>query len=141
MLYFLRMGRGGDALRAAVEKTLGGDLAFGATVGVLDATVSAAEAAVGPHTVDVQDLPPLPMGGERDAGQDLVVRGVLGEGGMGIVELAEQRSLQRDVAIKRAKAEGDPRRFAALLQEAVFTGYLEHPSIVPVHALGRDGDG
>ena len=38
----------------------------------------------------------------------------------------------------------DPRASAhieALLREAVITGALEHPNIVPVHMLGRDEDG
>jgi eukaryotic-like serine/threonine-protein kinase len=73
---------------------------------------------------------------------DLDVTGVLGEGGMGRVLLARQRSLQRDVAVKIVR----PRREDAgalrrLLVEAVITGSLEHPGIVPVHALGCDDAG
>ena len=80
----------------------------------------------------------LTVGPDGDAhGADLEVTEVLGEGGMGVVELALQQSLQREVAIKRVKAE--PRHAAqvdALLREARTTGALEHPNIVPVHALG-----
>jgi eukaryotic-like serine/threonine-protein kinase len=73
---------------------------------------------------------------------DLDVKGVLGEGGMGRVLLARQRSLQRDVAVKVLKDETtDPESLTNLLAEAVVTGSLEHPSIVPVHALGRDDGG
>lgn len=77
----------------------------------------------------------------EDAAADLELRGVLGEGGMGVVELARQRSLSRDVAVKRLR-EGfdDDNAVRGLLAEASFTGYLEHPSIVPVHALGRDDE-
>ncbi len=70
---------------------------------------------------------------------DLVVLAKLGEGGMGKVLLARQRSLAREVAVKVLRpdrAELDDAR--ALLREAVVMGGLEHPSIVPVHALGRD---
>ncbi len=73
---------------------------------------------------------------------DLEIDGVLGEGGMGVVELARQRSLGRDVAIKRLKPGAlDAAHVAALLDEAMTTGSLEHPGIVPVHALGRDANG
>ncbi|MCO4763111.1 MAG: serine/threonine protein kinase [Myxococcales bacterium] len=61
----------------------------------------------------------------------------LGEGGMGIVRVARQHSLERDVAIKSAK--GNTNNAAlALLREAWVMGRLEHPNVVPIHALGRD---
>jgi eukaryotic-like serine/threonine-protein kinase len=71
---------------------------------------------------------------------DLVRGGVLGRGGMGIVYVAEQRSLGRDVAVKViAKPDDDRRR--ALVVEGRTMGALEHPNIVPVHALGLDDAG
>jgi serine/threonine-protein kinase len=72
---------------------------------------------------------------------DLEVTGLLGEGGMGRVLLARQHSLDREVAIKtlRAAANADDR--ASLISEGAITGYLEHPAIVPVHALGFDAAG
>jgi hypothetical protein len=77
-----------------------------------------------------------------DSGPDLEVQSKLGEGGMGVVELAIQRSLRREVAIKRLHAGGgDPVYVEALLREARHQGQLEHPSIVPVHAIGRDQAG
>lgn len=67
---------------------------------------------------------------------------LLGSGGMGAVWLARQRSLRRDVAIKRLKDGPDASQgVGALLAEARTTGALEHPSIVPVHLLGLDADG
>ncbi|HJL44589.1 MAG TPA: serine/threonine-protein kinase, partial [Polyangiaceae bacterium LLY-WYZ-15_(1-7)] len=72
---------------------------------------------------------------------DLVVRGRLGEGGMGIVELAYQRTLDREVALKRLRtspAPGSAPQLYGLLDEARVSGRLEHPNIVPVHAIGRD---
>jgi eukaryotic-like serine/threonine-protein kinase len=73
---------------------------------------------------------------------DYVVNGILGEGGMGRVLSARQRSLGRDVAIKVLRDGGDtPRASEMLLAEALVTGSLEHPSIVPVHALGTDAAG
>ncbi|MGE0710438.1 MAG: serine/threonine-protein kinase [Planctomycetota bacterium] len=74
-------------------------------------------------------------------GADLEPGEVLGEGGMGRVLSAHQRSLARTVALKTAlETAGDPAR-AALLREARLTGALEHPNIVPVHALGLDDAG
>jgi serine/threonine-protein kinase len=66
----------------------------------------------------------------------------LGEGGMGIVRLATQRSMGRRVAVKTARA--DARSEAAtldLLREAWVTGALEHPNIVPIYDVGIDPDG
>ncbi len=58
---------------------------------------------------------------------------VLGEGGMGVVHAAEQQSLRREVAVKRARdvdesAEAGNR----LIVEALLTGALQHPNIVPI---------
>jgi hypothetical protein len=95
---------------------------------------------VGPASIAVGDLPLLSRaasGGEAD----LVTRELLGKGGMGKVELALQRSLRREVAVKSVLERDEGSATRALVQEAVFTGFLEHPNIVPVHALGRDGEG
>ncbi|MEN0067884.1 MAG: bifunctional serine/threonine-protein kinase/formylglycine-generating enzyme family protein [Myxococcota bacterium] len=63
----------------------------------------------------------------------------LGEGGMGEVWEAEDRLLNRRVALKRRK-EGllEPRRFVA---EAQLTAQLQHPGIVSVHTVGEDAHG
>lgn len=75
-------------------------------------------------------LPPVDSGGR----EEYVVREELGRGGMGIVELATQRALSRDIAIKRLIAPSKS-HVAALLREATIAGQLEHPNIVPIHAL------
>ncbi len=67
---------------------------------------------------------------------------VLGEGGMGIVKLGQQRSLERPVALKSLKeGQETPSARLKLLREAWITGKLEHPNIVPVHDLGIDERG
>lgn len=73
---------------------------------------------------------------------DLKVVRVLGEGGMGRVLLAHQRSLGREIAIKTLKAgDNSPMLVGGLLREARLTGSIEHPGVVPVHALGLDESG
>jgi eukaryotic-like serine/threonine-protein kinase len=72
---------------------------------------------------------------------DYEIRGELGRGGMAIVYLAEQLPLARDVAIKCSGDPSDVESSFLLLREAMITGQLEHPNIVPVHALIDDGQG
>lgn len=72
---------------------------------------------------------------------DLEIVGVLGEGGMGRVHLARQHSLSREVAVKTLKADASAAVRKALLREARITGSLEHPGVIPVHALGADEAG
>jgi serine/threonine-protein kinase len=72
----------------------------------------------------------------------VVLRQTLGEGGMGIVRLATQRSLHRDVVVKSIKpGQSDNDAAQKLLREAWVTGSLEHPNIVPVYDLAIDADG
>jgi predicted Ser/Thr protein kinase len=67
--------------------------------------------------------------------------GVLGRGGMAVVYLARDTTLDREVALKvldwSAGAEVGPR----LEQEARILASLEHPGIVPVHDFGQLADG
>lgn len=79
---------------------------------------------------------------ERSIAAGLEMDRTIGEGGMGIVRLATQRSLGRKVAVKTLK--DNVRSEAAslrLLREAWVTGSLEHPNIVPVYDLGLDDQG
>ncbi len=66
---------------------------------------------------------------------------VIGRGGMGVVREATQRGLDRVVAVKHlpedGKREGGSVR---LLREARISGRLEHPNIIPIHALTRGQD-
>jgi len=65
----------------------------------------------------------------------------LGQGGMGVVYEALDRKLDRRVAIKRLRTEGerDPAGRAQLLQEAKTVAALRHPNIVDVHAIVEQG--
>jgi eukaryotic-like serine/threonine-protein kinase len=66
---------------------------------------------------------------------DYTLCGPLGLGGMAVVWLARQLPLDREVAIKCARDARDGEAGLLLLREAMITGQLEHPNIVPVHAL------
>jgi eukaryotic-like serine/threonine-protein kinase len=72
-------------------------------------------------------------------GSQLQLLGPLAEGGMGVIYLAEQRSLKREVAVKTLKDEFLDEDFKhRLLREARITGVVEHPNIVPLYALEHD---
>lgn len=79
--------------------------------------------------------------GTTDADYDLLKK--LGEGGMGVVYMARQASIDRTVAIKMLKprASGDNSQKSKFLAEAVITGDLEHPNIVPIYDLGKNDTG
>ncbi len=66
----------------------------------------------------------------------------LGEGGMGVVWLARDRNLGRDVALKTIPPERmNSKRLARFVSEARITAQLEHPAIVPLHDLFISGGG
>jgi len=69
------------------------------------------------------------------------LHGILGSGGMGVVYHATQYGLDRQVAFKKLHANSGHEYAQILLQEAMVTGALDHPNIVPVHAVGLDADG
>ncbi|MBI4955390.1 MAG: serine/threonine protein kinase [Myxococcales bacterium] len=78
---------------------------------------------------------------QEAGGPDVELGRVLGEGGMGVVKLARQRTLARDVAVKSVRPGGDAARARAqLLLEARVTGALDHPNVVPVHVVLHDAD-
>jgi eukaryotic-like serine/threonine-protein kinase len=64
----------------------------------------------------------------------------LGEGGMGLVYAAHDDELDRRVAIKilRPEGDGDPKR---LLREARSMARLCHPNIAAVYDVGTHADG
>jgi serine/threonine-protein kinase len=82
---------------------------------------------------DAMSVPPLP---ER-----YTVRGRLGEGGMGVVWLAEDQDLGRTVAIKVARDSRSGGLAERLAREARTIARLEHPGVVPIHGTGRLPDG
>ncbi len=86
-----------------------------------------------------QEWAPAPPGGSHDGRSfgDFTIHEELGRGGMGVVYLATQRSLQRRVALK-VMASGltlSKRHVERFRREAAAAAQLRHPAIVAVHAL------
>ena len=74
-------------------------------------------------------------------GQYQVIR-ELGRGGMGVVYLAKQPSLNREVALKvlNINLQSDPEDAARFTSEAKLAASLQHPNIVQIYAIGeQDG--
>jgi len=68
--------------------------------------------------------------------------GVLGTGGMGVVERAEDIDIGRPVAIKRLLPEASHAMgIARFVSEIRIVGSLDHPHVVPIHDVGVDDDG
>jgi serine/threonine-protein kinase len=86
--------------------------------------------------------PPLPSGAVAAATRYRILR-VHATGGLGEVLVAHDEQLHRDVALKRLQAPHthNPQSRSRFLREAEITSRLEHPSIVPVHAVGQDAGG
>ena len=78
----------------------------------------------------------------NDAPPELALGATIGEGGMGVVRAARQLALGREVAVKSLRVgQATPDAIRKLLHEALITGSLEHPDIIPVYALGQNEDG
>ncbi len=67
----------------------------------------------------------------------------LGEGGVGEVIKARDNDIDRDVAIKRLRAEmqGSHTTLLRFAEEVRTVGRLEHPNIVPIHDVGVHPNG
>ncbi len=118
-------GTEGAADGETVSMQIGGG---GESAGELNETLPVAARGVG------DDGPTLPF----DLGDYHLLR-VLGRGGMGVVYLANQKALDRRVAVKMIRSgifadEAEVRRFYTEAQSAA---RLRHPGIVAVHQFGR----
>ncbi len=93
------------------------------------------------HTYHVQISPrqrkPSVIKAEGDRIGSYTIKRFLGEGGMGVVYLAHQGGLERDVAFKFLKPDADPQRFS---REAKAVAKIDHPHVVKIIELGeQDG--
>lgn len=76
---------------------------------------------------------------DLDGSKPYLILGKIGEGGMGIVLSARQRSTMRQVAIKALHRDQRRETYQAIFQEECqITAGLEHPHIPPVYDAGAD---
>jgi serine/threonine protein kinase len=75
------------------------------------------------------------------SGTPYEIREELGHGGMGIVYLAWDRTLAREVALKVVNADAPDDLARRVMHEARTLAKLEHPGLVPVHDVGELPDG
>jgi predicted Ser/Thr protein kinase len=73
------------------------------------------------------------------------IASVLGQGAMGVVYLADDPEIGRPVALKTVRpgaseVEAARELEARFLKEARLAGRLQHPNIVTIYDVGRDGD-
>ncbi|MDB4991696.1 MAG: Serine/threonine-protein kinase PknB [Myxococcaceae bacterium] len=121
-------GRGNEELARTVAQLVAAHAAHGASFsGLPGKTIEPARPRASTK------LPLLPRSG-------LELGATLGQGGMGVVQLARQLTLDRVVAVKtvqpKLKSELVTRM---LLQEALILGRLEHPNILPIYDISYDG--
>ncbi|MFN0075750.1 MAG: protein kinase domain-containing protein [Prosthecobacter sp.] len=88
------------------------------------------------------------MGGAHEAESlqaplpDCEIVDLIAHGGMGDVYRATQPTLERELAVKVMTGHAaTPELAARFRREALVLARLQHPNIVPIHALGTDEDG
>ena len=74
---------------------------------------------------------------------DYVIINEIATGGCGVIWRARQTSLAREVAIKRIvdRRGSDPVSVSAFISEAIITGALAHPAILPIYEIAIDQEG
>ena len=79
------------------------------------------------------------MIGPRTELDGFVIEGIAGRGGMGVVYRARQRRPERIVALKviAAGLADDPQFAARFRRESSIAAQIEHPNVIPVHAVGE----
>ncbi|GMV79607.1 MAG: hypothetical protein AMXMBFR7_07910 [Planctomycetota bacterium] len=108
------------------------------------ASISVSRLIVQEKSVVDKPVEAQPLDLDPEAGvADFEIERVLGEGGMGVVYIARQTAIDREIALKmiKPKMSQNPDIQAVFLAEAAVTGDLEHPNIVPIYDLGVTSDG
>ncbi|GEM_PF-3279670 len=110
-------------------------------------TLAASEMTLVEHVTFCADAtlaegPPAGEQGERiSPPQGFDVHEEIGRGAMGVVYRASQRPLTREVALKTLRPEGGDRERCEFISEALISGGLDHPNIVPIYDLEEDDQG
>ena len=93
--------------------------------------------------VGLESMPGDVLGTETLAGERFRILRPHAQGNLGLVSVALDAELNREVALKEIRPDrsDDPFSRARFLLEAEITGRLEHPGIVPVYGLGGHADG
>ncbi|HEX8796478.1 MAG TPA: serine/threonine-protein kinase [Polyangiaceae bacterium] len=93
-------------------------------------------------TVPDEDIAALATSAAALQGERYELAEIIGLGGMGEVRACHDAHLAREVAMKLVRSDRDaPPLEARFFAEARVQGGLEHPGIVPVYDVGRDGQG
>ncbi len=92
------------------------------------------------ETIQTVNTPPEPEGDDSSRFRPLRL---FATGGQGLVYVAHDNQLGREVALKELKPRNAERKLSRhrFIREAEITGSLEHPGVVPVYSLGRHADG
>jgi eukaryotic-like serine/threonine-protein kinase len=92
---------------------------------------------------DPSRTPTWTAGDSTSRGQRFRVLRPHAQGGLGVVYVAEDTELHREVALKEIhdRHADEPHSRSRFVLEAEITGGLEHPGIVPVYGLGTRADG
>jgi serine/threonine-protein kinase len=123
------------------EADSAGDAIPGPGAVALDRAAEGRIARRGPLDLRAREAPEEPDEDPLASLSSIAIGEVIGEGGMGVVRTAIQRSLARTVAIKTTLPGATGQVARRILQEAWVTGFLEHPGVVPVHDILRGDDG
>ncbi len=119
-----------DALRRSLEQTLGPDWETGAAGETIRPDVTCLSHPGGggstPNTLT------------SSAGFRALAE--IARGGQGVISRGWQESLQRQVALKHCHGDSEDEQ-AVFVAEALVTGLLEHPNVVPVYDFGLDAEG
>jgi serine/threonine protein kinase/tetratricopeptide (TPR) repeat protein len=122
------------SLAAAGQRSTIGDFSRSLADPGLQATLAAIERSGSP-TIDVRS--------RAATGMRYEVLRPHARGGLGLLSVARDAELGREVALKEMLADvaDDAVSRERFVREAEVTGGLEHPGIVPVYGLGRHADG
>ena len=116
----------------------GSDCDAGETIGRFTAVTEPPE----PAASEGSGSPQAPDAAPADTTRYEVLQEI-GRGGSGVVYRARQTRLMRDIALKKARKSQIDRPHArpAFISEALITGVLDHPNVVPIYDLVDTEDG